>query len=161
MESLSELLERFRRGPDLVAAVITGAAGAELDFVPSPEKWSIRQILAHLADSEIVCSDRFRRVIAENNPTLVGYDQEAWAANLNYRRRRTADSLELFRRLRAENYELLKELPEGVFERAGTHTERGVMTLRELVAYDAEHHEKHAQQLQELRRLYRRSRSGR
>jgi len=161
MEPLSELLERFRRGPDLVAAVITGAAGAELDFVPSPEKWNIRQILAHLADSEIVCSDRFRRVIAENNPTLVGYDQDAWAARLNYKRRRTADSLDLFRRLRAENYELLKELPEEVFERTGRHTERGVMTLGQLVAYDAEHHEKHAQQLQELRRQYRQSRGGR
>jgi len=112
MESLSELLERFRRGPDLVAAVITGAAGAELDFVPSPEKWSIRQILAHLADSEIVCSDRFRRVIAENNPTLVGYDQEAWAANLNYRRRRTADSLELFRRPSDDRCHQVRPAPE-------------------------------------------------
>jgi hypothetical protein len=159
MEPLSELLERFRRGPDLVAAVITGAAGAELDFVPSPEKWSIRQILAHLADSEVVCSDRFRRVIAENNPTLVGYDQDAWTAHLNYKRRKTAASLDLFRRLRQENYELMKDLPEEVFERTGTHTERGPMTLLQLVAYDADHHEKHAQQLQELRRLYRQSRS--
>ena len=161
MEPLSELLERFRRGPDLVAAVITGAAGRELDFVPSPEKWSIRQILAHLADSEIVCSDRFRRVIAENNPTLVGYDQDAWTANLKYRRRKTASSLDLFRRLRAENHELMKDLPEEVFERTGTHTERGSVTLRDLVVYDTEHHEKHAQQLQELRRQYRQSRSGR
>jgi hypothetical protein len=161
MGSLSELLERFRRGPDLVAASITGAAGRELDFVPAPEKWSIRQILAHLADSEIVCSDRFRRVIAESNPTLVGYDQDAWTAHLNYQRRKTAGSLDLFRRLRAENYELLKDLPEAVFERTGTHTERGTITLRQLVEYDTEHHEKHAQQLQELRRQYRQSRSGR
>jgi len=144
-----------------VAAVITGAAGAELDFAPSPEKWSIRQILAHLADSEIVCSDRFRRVIAENNPTLAGYDQDAWTAHLNYKRRKTADSLDLFRRLRQENYELMKDLPEEVFARTGTHTERGSMTLLQLVAYDAEHHEKHAQQLQELRRRYRQSRRGR
>jgi hypothetical protein len=161
MEPLSELLERFRRGPDLVAAVITGAAGAELDYVPSPEKWSIRQILAHLADSEIVSSDRFRRVIAENNPTLVGYDQDAWTAHLNYKRRKTADSLELFRRLRQENYELMKDLPEEAFARTGNHTERGAMTLRELVAYDVEHHEKHAEQLQQLRRQYRQAKRGR
>lgn len=161
MESLSELLERLRRGPDLVAASITGAAGAELDFSPAPEKWSIRQILAHLADSEIVCADRFRRVIAESNPTLVGYDQEAWANNLDYKRRKTSASLELFRRLRAENYELLKDLSEPVFERTGTHTERGTVTLRQLVENDAEHHEKHARQLQELRRQYRESRRGR
>lgn len=161
MGSLSELLERFRRGPDLIAAVITGAAGAELDFVPAPKKWSIRQILAHLADSEIVCSDRFRRVIAEDNATLVGYDQNAWAARLNYKRRKTAHLLELFRHLRAENHELLRDLPEEVFERTGTHTERGTVSLQQLVEYDTEHHEKHAQQLQELRRQYRQSRSGR
>jgi len=159
VESLSELLERFRRGPDLVAASITGAAGAELDFSPGPEKWNIRQILAHLADSEIVCADRFRRVIAESNPTLVGYDQEAWAAHLNYKRRKTSASLDLFRRLRAENYALLKDLPEPVFERTGTHTERGTVTLRQLIQYDTEHHEKHAQQLQELRRQYRKAKS--
>jgi hypothetical protein len=161
MEPLSDLLERFRRGPDLVAAVITGAAGAELDFVPSPEKWSIRQILAHLADSEIVCSDRFRRVIAENHPALVAYDQDAWTARLGYRRRKTKDSLDLFRRLRAENYELMKDLPEEAFARTGNHTERGTVSLQDLIVYDTEHHEKHAQQLQELRRLYRQSRSGR
>jgi len=161
MEPLSDLLERFRRGPDLVAAVITGAAGAELDFVPSPEKWSIRQILAHLADSEIVCSDRFRRVIAENNPTLVAYDQDAWTARLGHRRRKTKDSLDLFRRLRAENYELMKDLPEAAFARTGNHTERGTVTLQDLIVDDTEHHEKHAQQLQELRRQYRQSRSGR
>jgi len=161
MELLSDLLERFRRGPDLVAAVITGAAGAELDFVPAPEKWSIRQILAHLADSEIVCSDRFRRVIAENHPTLVAYDQDAWTARLGYRRRKTKDSLDLFRRLRAENYELMKDLPEEAFARTGNHTERGTVSLQDLIVYDTEHHEKHAQQLQELRRHYRQSRSGR
>lgn len=55
----------------------------------------------------------------------------------------------------------MKDLPEEVFERTGTHTERGSVTLRDLVVYDTEHHEKHAQQLQELRRQYRQSRSGR
>jgi len=160
MSELSDLLERFRRGPELMAAVLTGAAGAELDFVAAPGRWSIRQIMAHLADSEIVDADRLRRVIAEENPTLMGYDQEAWASNLNYARRKISESLETFRRLRAENYELLKDLPEAVFERTGTHSERGPVTLRQLVELNAEHPEKHARQVQEIRRQYKQARAG-
>jgi hypothetical protein len=160
MSELSDLLERFRRGPELMAAVLTGAAGAELDFVAAPGRWSIRQIMAHLADSEIVDADRLRRVIAEENPTLMGYDQEAWASNLNYARRKISESLETFRRLRAENYELLKDLPEAVFERTGTHSERGPVTLRQLVELNAEHPEKHARQVQEIRRQYKQFRAG-
>lgn len=160
MSELTDLLERFRRGPELMAAVLTGAAGAELDFVAAPGRWSIRQIMAHLADSEIVDADRLRRVIAEGNPTLMGYDQEAWARNLNYARRKISESLETFRRLRAENHELLKGLPEAVFERTGTHSERGPVTLRQLVELNAEHPEKHARQVQEIRRQYKQSRAG-
>lgn len=155
MSALSDLLERFRRGPELVAAVITGAAGAELDFAPASDRWSIRQIVAHLADSEIVCADRLRRVIAEENPTLMAFDQNAWTANLNYARRKISESLDTFRRLRAENYDLLKDLPEAAFARTGTHSERGLVTLGQLVEGIAEHPERHARQLEDLRRQYR------
>jgi hypothetical protein len=160
MNDLSELLERFRRGPELLAALMTGAAGPELDFVPAPGKWSLRQILAHLSDSEIVMSDRFRRVAAEDNPTLVAFDQEAWASKLNYARRKTSESLETFRRLRIENYELLKELPEAAFERTGSHTQRGAVTLRQMVEGAASHAEGHARQIREVREAYKRSRAA-
>jgi len=154
MGELADLLERFRRGPELIAAVITGAAGAELDFVPAPVRWSIRQIVAHLADSEIVGADRLRRVIAEANPSLMAYDQDAWAKNLNYGRRKISESLDTLRRLRAGNYDLLKDLPEAALARTGTHNQRGLMTLRQLVEVIAEHAERHARQLEELRRQY-------
>jgi hypothetical protein len=158
MSDLSELLERFRRGPELVAAVLTGAAGPELDFVPEPGKWSVRQIVAHLADTEIVISDRFRRVIAEENPTLVWFDQDAWAANLNYARRKTSESLETLRRLRAENYELLKELPEAAFARTGTHSRLGPVTVARMLEDYAKHVESHARQIEDVRERYRESR---
>ena len=64
-------------------------------------------------------------VAAEDNPTLVAFDQDAWARNLDYARRKPKQSLESFRRIRAENYELLKGLPEAAFERTGNHTESG------------------------------------
>ena len=79
MSDLAALLERFRRGPELLAVVLTGVAGEEEDFTPAPGKWSARQIVAHLADSELVCGHRCRQIAAEENPTLIGFDQEACA----------------------------------------------------------------------------------
>jgi hypothetical protein len=159
MSDLPALLERFRRGPEVLAMVLTGVFGEEEDFVPAPGKWSARQIIAHLADAELVGAHRMRQVIAEDNPTLIAYDQDAWTRNLDYARRKPKQSLEAFRRIRAENYELLKELPETAFERTGNHTENGSMTLRRLLEGYAEHAESHARQLQQIREEYKRAKA--
>jgi hypothetical protein len=154
MSNLVETLERFRRGPELLAVVLTGVYGEETDFRLSPGKWSIRQIVAHLADAEMVGAHRFRQVIAEDDPKILAFDQEAWARNLDYGRRQPKTALESFRRVRAENYELLKELPEAAFERKGVHSERGPLTLRQLLEGFADHAESHARQLQAIRDEY-------
>jgi hypothetical protein len=154
MNSLSEDLERFRRGAEVLATVLTGAAGEEVDFVPAPGKWTIRQIMAHLADSELVGAHRLRLVVAEDNPTLTAFDQDAWTRNLDYARRKPTQSLDTFRRLRAENYELLKDLPESAFDRVGSHSENGPMSLRSLLEGYAGHAESHARQLQAIRAEY-------
>ena len=152
--TLTEDLERFRRGAEVLATVLTGAAGEEVDYAPAPDKWTIRQIMAHLADAELVGAHRLRLVIAENNPTLTSFDQKAWTKNLDYARRKPTQSLETFRRLRAENYELLKELPESAFDRVGSHTANGPMSLRRLLQGYADHAESHARQVQEIRAEY-------
>jgi hypothetical protein len=154
MSDIPALLERYRRGPELLAVVLTGVFGDEEDFVTAPGKWSIRQIVAHLADSELVGAHRMRLVIAQDNPTLTAFDQDAWVRNLDYARRKPKYSLETFRRIRAENHELLKGLPPAAFERPGTHTENGAVTLLSLVEGYAQHAENHASQLQEIRESY-------
>jgi hypothetical protein len=151
MSEVPELLERLRRGAEMVAVSITGAAGSELDYTPEPGKWSIRQIVAHLSDSEMVAGMRLRRIIAEDNPKIEAYDQNAWAVNLDYTRRKTSPALETFRRTRAENYELLKDLALPVFDRAGQHSERGPMSLKLLLQIIAEHAENHAAQIRTRR----------
>jgi hypothetical protein len=151
---ITELLERFRRGAELVAAVTTGASNVELDFAP-PGGWSVRQIVCHLGDAEMVGAGRFRQTIAEENPKIAAYDQDAWAAKLNYRERKISEALDTFRTVRAVNYELLKAQPEPGFSRGATHSERGPMTLLDLVRIYAEHAEKHAQQIQRVRGIYR------
>jgi hypothetical protein len=95
-----------------------------------------------------------RQVIAEDNPTLIAYDQDKWTQNLDYAKRKPKQSLETFRRVRAENYELLKDLPPAAFQRTGNHTERGPVTLLNLVEGYADHAESHARHLQELREQY-------
>lgn len=154
MAEIPVLLERFRRGPELLAVVTTGVFGEEEDFVTAPGKWSIRQIIAHLADCELVYGHRMRQIVAEENPTLIAFDQDAWARNLDYAHRKPKQSLETFRRLRAENYELLKELPEAAFARSGNHTERGPITLEAIVEVGAQHVESHARQTQGIREAY-------
>ena len=154
MPDLPALLERFRRGPELLAVVLTGVFGEEEDFVRAPGKWSIRQMVAHVADAELVAAQRMRHIIAEENPTIMAYDQDAWARNLDYARRKPKQSLETFRRIRAENYELLKALPASTFERAGNHSELGKRTLLQIVEGLAAHAESHAQQVQEIREAF-------
>src|SRR5215472_15663246 len=124
MSEIADLLERFRRGAELLAVATTGAAGPELDFKPEG-KWSVRQIVCHLADSEADSVMRFRALIAEQNPTLFAWNQELWAENLDYNKRKISQALEIFRVLRSANYELLKDQPESAFARTGQHARRG------------------------------------
>jgi hypothetical protein len=154
MPDIPALLERFRRGLEVLAMVLTGVFGEEEDFVIAPGKWNIRQIIAHLADTELVLGYRMRLVIAEDKPKIFAFDQDAWAKNLDYTRRKPKQSLESLRRLRAENHDLLKELTPAAFERTGDHDERGPFNLYGLVETYAEHTENHARQMQEIREAY-------
>lgn len=159
MNEITELLERFRRGAELVAVVATGAAGAELDYREAEGKWSVRQIVCHLADSEMVGRDRMCRTIAEDNPALVAYDEKAWAERLDYHKRKFSQALETFRRIRGENYELLKDQPAENWSRTATHSEHGPLTLKDLLRIYAEHAEGHARQIKAAREAYKASRS--
>jgi len=136
---------------------LTGVYGEEEDFAPAPGKWSIRQIIAHVADAELVCAHRARQILAEENPTLIAFDQDAWTRNLDYARRKPKQSLETFRRLRGENFDLLKDLPESAFARAGNHSERGTVTLRQHIETMAQHAESHARQMQAIREEYKKA----
>jgi hypothetical protein len=154
MSQIADVLERFRRGGELLSTVTLGCAGQEADFQPGEDKWSVRMIVCHLADSELVTGMRLRLLIAEENPVLGPYDEKAWAKNLDYTKRKISQAIETFRRVRAENYELLKDLPESAYERPGRHMERGIETLGDTVLRTAEHVEAHVRQIQTVRAAY-------
>lgn len=159
VHTVQELLERFRRGGELLATATTGAAGAELDFKPAPGKWSVRQIVCHLADSEMVAGMRFRQTIAEDNPTIAWYDEKAWAENLDYARRKLSQAVETFRRNRAETYELIKDLPASAWSRPYVHSRFGPNTLAGLLQMYTEHLENHVAQIRAARAAYKASKS--
>jgi hypothetical protein len=154
MSELLDLLERYRRGAELLAMATTGAAGPELDFKPEG-KWSVRQIVCHLSDIEAAVTIRFRQVIAEDDPFMPGLKGEGWARSLDYDRRKISNALETFRILRSANHELLKSLPPETFERTGVHGELGKVTLQDLLRTYAEHVENHVRQVQRTRAAYR------
>src|SRR5271157_1920537 len=160
MSDIPALLERFRRGPEIIAMALTGVHGDEEDFVPAPGKWSVRQIVAHLADSEIVAAHRIRQVLAEDHPVMTWFDEELWAVNLDYARRKPKQSLETLRHLRAENYELLKSVPESAFGRGGLHSTFGPKTLLQMLDAFGAHVENHARQIQEVRDAYKAAKSA-
>lgn len=155
MNDIPELLQRFRRGPELLATLLTGAAGREFDFSPAEGKWSIRQIMAHLVDSEMMGATRFRQVIAEENPLMLAWDQEAWAVRLDYAQKKPSDCMVTFRVIRKENFDLLKELPPETFRRNGQHPERGSLSLYDLLRIYTDHAENHAAQIRAIRDAYR------
>ena len=154
MSEIAEALESYRRGADLVATITTGAAGTELDFHPGDGKWSVRQIACHLSDIEVISAMRIRLVIAQDNPSMEAIQQNAWAEKLDYSTRKISHAIETLRRMRAENYELLKAQPEESFSRTGTHSKRGVVSLLDMVKFMSEHTESHVRQIQAARAAY-------
>ena len=119
---------------------------AELDRRPAPGKWTAREIVHHLADSEMTSAIRLRRLLAEDSPVIVGYDQEEFARRLHYDRP-IAASLDAFKAARATTGEILDRMTEEEWAREGTHSESGRYTLLQWLRIYADHAHNHAAQI--------------
>jgi uncharacterized damage-inducible protein DinB len=122
----------------------------QLSTRPEPGKWSITEILAHLADAEIVGSWRMRLVIGSNGVPIQAFDQDVWAQTFDYPRRDPKVSLETFRVLRENNLRMLKALPKNLWENHGMHSERGKETLAHIVRMFAGHDLNHLAQVERI-----------
>ena len=145
-----QLIAKYEDGYRVVAEALLKATPEELDARPAPNKWSSREIIHHLADSEMVAAVRVRRLLAEDHPAIVAYDQDSYARQLKYDRPHEA-SLELFRATRASTAELLGTLTETDWLREGTHSETGRYGMDTWLRLYAVHAHKHAQQIREAR----------
>jgi hypothetical protein len=129
---------------------IRGLTPKQLKSRPEPAKWSISEILAHLADAEIVASWRMRSVIGENGITIQPFDQDSWASVFEYRGRDARRSLEIFRILRENNLAMLKEIPRETWNNYGMHLERGKETIAHLTRMFAGHDTNHVLQIERI-----------
>jgi hypothetical protein len=146
----TRLVERYRDGYAEVMRALEGIGPAELDARPGPGTWSPREIVHHLADSEMTSAIRLRRLIAEDTPLIVGYDQEEYARRLYYDRPIDA-SLEAFKAARASTVEVLERLTPEEWLRAGTHSESGTYAVERWLEIYAQHAHGHADQIRRAR----------
>src|SRR4051812_21816558 len=113
------LIDQFEAGGRKVKAAIAGLRREGLTAFPVPGTWSIQQIVIHLQDSDAVALDRMRRIIAEDNPLLIGYDENKFTAKLAYDEQSAADAAELIDLSRLQFARILRRLPETAWERTG------------------------------------------
>jgi hypothetical protein len=139
-----------RRTPEELERFVKGASASRLRKRPAPEKWSIVEILAHLADTEIVASWRIRAILGAPGTPLQAFDQDTWVTAGHYDRRDPRRSLELFRVLREVNLELFKTLTPEQWKQHGMHAERGVETVEHMLRLFAGHDVNHTRQVEQI-----------
>jgi hypothetical protein len=143
-------LTLLRSTPDKLGALLDGKSKEQLTRRPQPDKWSVAEIVAHLADSEIATSWRLRQILSTNAITVQAYDQDQWAATFGYAGRDPTRSLELFRVLREANVRLLESVSRKLWDNYGLHQERGKETVAHLVSMVAGHDLNHLRQVENI-----------
>ena len=154
MSDYIEALTQFREGPSALRTALAGATAEESAFVPAPGKWNIKQLVRHVADTEIVVGMRLRQIVAEDSPTLIPFDQEKWAARLGYEKADVFDSLARFESVREDTARVLESLPAEAFDRIGVHPERGSKPLLDWMQIFAKHVFAHAAQIEGIRQAW-------
>ena len=144
------MIGQYKRGDQEVADAIAGATETELDARPAPDKWTAREIVHHLADSEMTSAIRMRNLIATDNVAIAGYDQEVFARRLHYDRP-IAASLAAFKAARETTAEILDRLNEDDWKREGTHPEHGRYGMDTWLGIYSVHAHDHANQIRRAR----------
>lgn len=141
----------LRATPGALRRAIDGLDPERLRRPETPGKWSIGQVLRHLADSEVVWGWRVRLILAQDRPPLTGYDQDAWADRLHYDEADPLDSLQVFDTLRRDNLRLVERASPGDLARVGVHAERGEESVEHLRRLYAGHDLLHLRQIARIR----------
>jgi hypothetical protein len=140
------LLEQYKDGYRAAREALAQLSPAELDMRPAPDAWTAREVAHHLADSETSSYLRLRRLLAEDRPTIAGYDEEEYARRLHYDRP-IESSLQVLRAVRASSAELLEALSEAEWAREGMHSESGRYSVDDWLEIYATHAHDHAAQI--------------
>lgn len=147
------MIDRYAEGGPLLRRSIEGLTPEQFLAHPVPGTWSIQQIVLHMLDSDLIASDRMKRVIAEEHPTLIGYNETAFGERLFYDELDPFLAADVFEKNRQITTTILGKLPPEAFARTGHHNETGVITLEYLVKTYAGHLDHHLKFLREKRKL--------
>ena len=137
--------------PDKVRAAVAGLSEEQLSQREAPGKWSIRHVVRHLADGDLVWGYRMRMVLAQDRPPITGYDQDQWADRLHYGVADVPQALDEFALLRRGNLRLISAATEADLQRVGVHSERGEESVAHMLKMYAGHDLLHLAQLARIR----------
>jgi uncharacterized damage-inducible protein DinB len=147
----SQLVDAYLDGPPSLRRVVSDMSAAQLLARPVPGKWSTLEVVCHLVDSEQAWCHRMKRVIAEERPLIVGYDESRFTAALAYHEHDLAEELTLLEGMRRQLARVLAGLDAKAWSRTCVHTERGLMTLEEMVEAEVDHIPHHIRHIIEKR----------
>jgi DinB superfamily len=147
VDEINGAITKYRRQADEMEEFLSFCPATAVTWPPGIDRWSILEIVAHLADAELLASARIRRIITQDNPEMHGYRQELWAQSLAYRRQKIEAMSARFVVLRRENAALLEMIGEEVWRLKGRHDEYGELSLRELIEDYITHTAKHLDQM--------------
>jgi len=148
------LIKKYKEGYQQVVDALRGISEAELDFRRAPGKWSAREIVHHLADSETTSAMRIRKLLVEERPLIQGYDQDEFARKLHYSKRPMEPALKAFEGARATTGQLLDLMTEADWQRRGEHSESGPYSAETWLSIYAAHAHNHADQIRQNRSAY-------
>ncbi|HXD34640.1 MAG TPA: DinB family protein [Pyrinomonadaceae bacterium] len=150
-EEIQTLIAKYKAGYDEVIDGLNEFPAESLAAHPIPGKWSAREIVHHLGDSETVAAVRLRRLLSEDNPVIQGYDQDEYATRLKYNEREMEPSLDAFRAARVATAQIMDGLSLEDWSRKGSHTEHGSYSATDWLKIYADHAHNHAAQIRALK----------
>jgi len=149
--ALHQMIGDYLAGPAALRKAVAGMTPEQLQARPVPGKWSTLEVICHLSDFDPILADRMKRVIAEDRPTLVGADENQFAAALAYHDRDLEEELTIIEKTRKQMGRILRTLPEAALQRVGVHNERGPRTLEQLLTTAGNHIPHHVKFIRDKR----------
>lgn len=146
------LIEDYLASPPRLRRAVAGMTPDQLRTRPVAGKWSTLEVVCHLVDSEQAWCHRMKRVIVEDQPLLIGYDETRFTAGLPYHENDLEEELALLEGMRRQMARTLRTLPEAAWSRTGVHSERGLITLEEMLRAEVEHVPHHIRTIEEKRK---------
>lgn len=147
------LLETSEKSPKQIAAAVSGIPEKTLRYKPTPDKWSILEILGHLADIELVYAYRIRQMLADEKPQIAPMDQNAWAKNLGYMESSPPELVALYGLNRHANLQLLRRIRLGDLEKSAYHPElKRDVRVADILTQMAGHGANHLEQIERLKK---------